>query len=166
MIPTIALMLNPIKDQLWMFTVPFLSQNQMILRLVRSETILGIEWATYLGAGFGLGALLWLIAARWYHRENLAFPPDFCRSAARWVRRACVSRGAPAPALRRHSCKHAGRKEATLQTLAGDDGHPAGQRTAHCQQPAGNRRDRRCRTPTHRPKRPAMMSQARPKRRL
>jgi len=72
MIPTIVLMVNPIKDQLWMFTVPFLSQNQLILRLVRSEPVLGIEWATYLGAGFGLGALLWLIAARLYHRENLA----------------------------------------------------------------------------------------------
>ena len=71
-IPTIALMVNPIKDQLWQFTVPFLAQNQMLLKLVRSESISALEWATYLGAGFGLGLLLWLLAARLYHRERLA----------------------------------------------------------------------------------------------
>ena len=37
-----------------------------------AETITAVQWATYLGAGFGLGALLWLIAARLYHREQLA----------------------------------------------------------------------------------------------
>lgn len=71
-IPTIVLMVNPIKDQLWQFTVPFLAQNQMILKLVRSEAIGMPEWAVYLGAGFGLGLVLWLLAARLYHREKLA----------------------------------------------------------------------------------------------
>ncbi|MBD8526368.1 ABC transporter permease [Pseudomarimonas arenosa] len=72
MIPTIILMVNPIKDQLWMFTVPFLAQNQLIIRIVRSEPVLASEWGVYLAAGLGLGALLWLIAARLYHREKLA----------------------------------------------------------------------------------------------
>jgi hypothetical protein len=36
-IPTVVLMVNPIKNQLWQFAVPFLAQNQMILKLVRSE---------------------------------------------------------------------------------------------------------------------------------
>ncbi len=71
-IPTIVLMVNPLKDQLWMFTVPFLAQNQMILRLVRSEAVSPTEWATYLGVGFAIGAVLWLVAARMYHREKLA----------------------------------------------------------------------------------------------
>lgn len=71
-IPTIVLMVNPIKDQLWQFAVPFLAQNQMILKLVRSEAIGMPEWAVYLGAGFGLGLVLWLLAARLYHREKLA----------------------------------------------------------------------------------------------
>jgi sodium transport system permease protein len=71
-IPTIMLMVNPIKNQLWQFAVPFLAQNQMILKLVRSETISTQEWAVYLGAGFGLGLLLWLLAARLYHQEKLA----------------------------------------------------------------------------------------------
>lgn len=71
-VPTVMLLVNPIKNQLWQFTVPFLAQNQMILRLVRSETIAVPVWAVYLGASFGLGLLLWIMAARLYHREKLA----------------------------------------------------------------------------------------------
>ncbi len=72
MVPTIMLMVNPVKNQLWQFAVPFLAQNQMILKLVRSEAISAQEWAVYLGAGFGLGLVLWLLAARLYHKEKLA----------------------------------------------------------------------------------------------
>jgi sodium transport system permease protein len=72
MIPTIMLMVNPIKQQLWQFAVPFLAQNQMILKLLRSEFIQPQEWAVYLGAGFGLGIVLWFMAARLYHQEKLA----------------------------------------------------------------------------------------------
>lgn len=71
-VPTVVLMVNPIKNELWQFAVPFLAQNQMILKLVRAEAIVPREWAVYLGAGFGLGLLLWLLAARLYHREKLA----------------------------------------------------------------------------------------------
>ncbi|MCZ8064207.1 ABC transporter permease [Silanimonas sp.] len=71
-LPTIILLVNPVKNALWMFATPFLAQNQLILMVLRQETISGLQWATYLGAGFGLGALLWLIAARLYHREQLA----------------------------------------------------------------------------------------------
>jgi sodium transport system permease protein len=71
-IPTVMLMVNPIKNQLWQFTVPFLAQNQLILRLVRSETITMQEWAVYLGASVGLGLILWILAARLYHQERLA----------------------------------------------------------------------------------------------
>ncbi len=71
-VPTIMLMLNPIKNEPWQFAVPFLAQNQMILKLVRGELISGQEWAIYLGAGFGLGLVLWLLASRLYHREKLA----------------------------------------------------------------------------------------------
>ena len=71
-IPTVVLMVNPIKNQLWQFAVPFLAQNQMILKLVRSEVISTQEWSVYLAAGFGLGLLLWLLASSLYHREKLA----------------------------------------------------------------------------------------------
>ncbi len=72
MIPTLILMVNPLKNQLWMFAIPFLSQNQLINKLVRSEEIAPQEWGVYLAAGFGIGVALWAIAARMYHRERLA----------------------------------------------------------------------------------------------
>ena len=72
MIPTVVLMVNPVKNQLWMLATPFLAQNQMILKLVRGETISALEWLVYLVAGFGVGALLWLLAAQRYRQERLA----------------------------------------------------------------------------------------------
>jgi len=72
MIPTITLMVSPVKNQLWMLAVPFLAQNQMLLKVIRSEHILGVEWAVYMLAGFGLAALLWFAATRRYHQEKLA----------------------------------------------------------------------------------------------
>jgi sodium transport system permease protein len=72
LIPTLVLMINPIKNQLWQFAVPFLSQNQLIMKLLRMETVSPAEWGVYLLTGFGLGAVLWAIAARLYHREKLA----------------------------------------------------------------------------------------------
>jgi sodium transport system permease protein len=72
MIPTIVLMVSPVKNQLWMLVVPFLAQNQMLLKVIRSEHIPMLEWATYMGAGFGLAALLWFAATRRYHQEKLA----------------------------------------------------------------------------------------------
>ena len=72
MVPTIVLMVNPVKNQLWMLATPFLAQNQMILKLVRGEAISLLEWGVYLGAGFGVGLVLWWLAARRYHDERLA----------------------------------------------------------------------------------------------
>ncbi len=71
-VPALILMVNPVKTQLWMFTVPFLAQNQMITRIVRLEPASALEWLVYLAAGLGLSALLWLAAARLYHQEKLA----------------------------------------------------------------------------------------------
>ena len=75
LIPTIILLVNPIKTQIWQFAVPFLSQNQLIMKLLRMEAVSPAEWGVYLLAGFGLGALFWAIAARLYHRERLAISP-------------------------------------------------------------------------------------------
>lgn len=71
-LPSVILMVNPVKQQLWQFSVPFLAQNQMILKLVRGEFIAPDVWGVYLGSGFGLGVVLWLAAARLYHKEKLA----------------------------------------------------------------------------------------------
>ncbi len=72
MLPTLVLMVSPVKNQLWMSAVPLLAQNQLILKVVRGEVVSGAEWAITLGAGVLLAGLVWLIAARLYHREQLA----------------------------------------------------------------------------------------------
>ncbi len=72
MLPTIVLLVNPVKTQMWQFAVPFLSQNQLILKVVRGEVITLSQWGLYLAAGFGLAALLWFAATRRYQQEQLA----------------------------------------------------------------------------------------------
>jgi sodium transport system permease protein len=72
MIPTVILMVSPVKNQLWMFAVPFLAQNQMLLKVIRSEAISPAQWGVYLVAAFGLAAILWFAAVRRYHQERLA----------------------------------------------------------------------------------------------
>jgi sodium transport system permease protein len=72
MVPTIALMVSPVRNQLWMLAVPFLAQNQMLLKIIRSERVSPLEWLVYAGAGLALAALLWVAATRRYHQEQLA----------------------------------------------------------------------------------------------
>ena len=72
MVPAFVLMINPVKTELWQFTVPFLAQNQMLLKIIRAEAIDPATWAVYLGAGFGLAALLWAGAVARYRQEKLA----------------------------------------------------------------------------------------------
>ncbi|MFT3670372.1 MAG: ABC transporter permease [Pseudoxanthomonas sp.] len=72
MIPTFALMANPVKSQLWQFAVPFLAQNQLLLKVIRNEYISAQTWLIYVAAAFGVAALLWFAAVRRYHQEKLA----------------------------------------------------------------------------------------------
>jgi sodium transport system permease protein len=72
MLPTLYLMVAPVKTQAWMLAVPFLGQNQLILRILRGEPVTVAEWGINLGAGLVLVALVWWLAARLYHREQLA----------------------------------------------------------------------------------------------
>jgi sodium transport system permease protein len=72
MLPTLYLMVAPVKTQAWMLAVPFLGQNQLILRILRGEPVSALEWAINLGAGLVLVAMVWWLAARLYHREQLA----------------------------------------------------------------------------------------------
>ena len=65
-------MIVPVRTQLWMLAVPFLGQNQLILKILRSERIDAAEWAVTLGCGLLLVGLTWVVAARLYHREHLA----------------------------------------------------------------------------------------------
>ena len=72
MIPTFALMANPLKSQPWQFAVPFLAQNQLLLKVIRNEYISAQTWLVYVAAAFGVAALLWYAAVRRYHQEKLA----------------------------------------------------------------------------------------------
>ena len=72
MIPTIMLMVSPVKTQLWQFAVPFLAQNQLLLKVIRAEPISAQVWAVYLGSSLGLALLLWLAAVIRYRQEKLA----------------------------------------------------------------------------------------------
>ncbi|KAF1686840.1 sodium ABC transporter permease [Pseudoxanthomonas broegbernensis] len=72
MVPTIMLMASPVKSQLWQFAVPFLAQNQLLLKVIRGEAIGPQAWGVYLGASVGLAALLWLAAVLRYRQEKLA----------------------------------------------------------------------------------------------
>ena len=72
MVPTLLLMVAPVRTQAWMLAVPFLGQNQLILRVLRSESIALHEWAIALAAPLALVALAAWIASKLYHREALA----------------------------------------------------------------------------------------------
>ncbi|QIK80759.1 ABC transporter permease [Lysobacter sp. HDW10] len=72
MLPTIILMINPVKNQLWMFAIPFLSQNQLLLKVLRSENIALLEWLVYFGANLAIAWLLWFAAVKRYQNEKLA----------------------------------------------------------------------------------------------
>jgi len=72
MIPTLVLMVAPVRTQAWMLLVPFLSQNQLILRILRGEPIAPLEWLVSLASASALAGVAWLAAARLYHREQLA----------------------------------------------------------------------------------------------
>jgi sodium transport system permease protein len=72
MLPGYALMVYPLKSELWQFAVPFLAQNQMLLKIIRHEVISAEMWGVYLTGSLGLAALLWFAAVRRYHQERLA----------------------------------------------------------------------------------------------
>ena len=72
MMPSIILMVNPMKGELWMSAVPLLSQNVLIMSLARGESVALLDFALSFGASLALAAALVWIAVRIYHREQLA----------------------------------------------------------------------------------------------
>ena len=72
MVPAFILMVNPVRAEMWQFAVPFLAQNQMLLKVIRAEPIDPATWAVYLGAALALALALWLGAVGRYRQEKLA----------------------------------------------------------------------------------------------
>jgi sodium transport system permease protein len=73
MIPSMLLMFMPVKEKLWMFATPILSQNILINQLIRGEAL---DWLNVgiciLGTLFVGGLLAWF-AVRLYNKENMLF---------------------------------------------------------------------------------------------
>jgi len=72
MLPSVILMINPMKAETWMAAVPLLSQNVLIMELARGEVVELARFALSFGASLVLAALLVWVAVRIYHREQLA----------------------------------------------------------------------------------------------
>lgn len=72
MIPTLMLILLPLKSELWMMTVPLLSQHLIVTKLVRGEMIAGNEVALSVASGSVIALLVCVLAARIYRSERLA----------------------------------------------------------------------------------------------
>ena len=72
MIPSVILMVSPMKGELWMAAVPLLSQNVLIMELARGEGVELARFALSFGATLALAVALVWVAVRIYHREQLA----------------------------------------------------------------------------------------------
>lgn len=73
MLPAYGLMAYPLKDTaLWQYAVPFLSQNQLIQKIIRGEHAALDQWALYLASSLAVAALLWTVAVWRYRQEKLA----------------------------------------------------------------------------------------------
>ncbi|WP_227978069.1 ABC transporter permease [Arenimonas daejeonensis] len=72
MLPSVILMINPMKAEMWMAAVPLLSQNVLIMELARGEVVELLRFALSFGASLVLAAALVWVAVRIYHREQLA----------------------------------------------------------------------------------------------
>jgi sodium transport system permease protein len=72
MLPSVILMINPMKGELWMSAVPLLSQNVLVMALARGEAVALVDFALSFGASLALAVGLVWVAVRIYHREQLA----------------------------------------------------------------------------------------------
>ncbi len=73
MVPSLALMLLPLKPELWMMATPILGQNLLIERLLRGMAIDPLNLIVACVATTLAAVALSVIAARLYYREQFAF---------------------------------------------------------------------------------------------
>jgi sodium transport system permease protein len=76
MLPSIYILINPTKAEQWMAMVPLLSQNVLILELVRGEPINFVWVGLCVGTTTLLAGVLATIAGTLYSRPNLIFTSD------------------------------------------------------------------------------------------
>lgn len=73
MVPSFWLNFNPVKEELWMSTVPLLSQVVLLNQLIRGEELVSLWLLNSWLSTLALGALLALIATRLYNRPKMIF---------------------------------------------------------------------------------------------
>lgn len=73
MIPSLLLMVLPIKEKLWMMAVPILSQNLIINQIMRGEEIGMAALLVTIFSTLIIGAVLAWIAVRLYNKESMLF---------------------------------------------------------------------------------------------
>ncbi len=67
------LMFMPVKEKLWMFATPILSQNILINQLIRGEDVAWTHVGLCILGTLLVGGLLALFAVRLYNKENMLF---------------------------------------------------------------------------------------------
>jgi len=72
-IPSVALMIMPVKEKLWMMATPILSQNIVINQIMRGEQVEVISIIAAIVGSLLIGLVLALVAIKLYNRESLLF---------------------------------------------------------------------------------------------
>jgi sodium transport system permease protein len=73
MIPSMMFMVNPIKAETWMLSIPLFSQNIMIGEIVRGEDVSWLWYALSISSTLAVGLALAIVAATLYNRTKLIF---------------------------------------------------------------------------------------------
>lgn len=73
MVPSIALMVLPIKEKLWMMMIPILGQNVVINQMIRGEPVSFLAIMLVILSTLIVGLLLAWAAVKLYNRESLLF---------------------------------------------------------------------------------------------
>lgn len=76
MIPSFWILIDPTRTETWMTLVPLLSQNVLILELVRGEPLNAMWLMFSIGSTLLLALVLALVAATLYNRPKLIFTSD------------------------------------------------------------------------------------------
>lgn len=71
-IPSVLIMLNPVKPVLAMYATPLMGQSLLINELARGDALSGLNVLLAVAGTLGLALVFGFIATRLYHRESLA----------------------------------------------------------------------------------------------
>ena len=72
MIPSVLMMVNPMKSETWSVATPLLSQNILVMEMAKGEVVDIARFGLSFGTSLALAGLLVWVAVRIYHREQLA----------------------------------------------------------------------------------------------